>query len=63
MHNIIPTYLKEVEADNMETLEESEDGSAIDGNSEHTDPEDDADNPDDLSDKVKQRILTNCMKE
>ena len=47
----------------MKTLEESEEGSAIDGESEDTDPEDDSENPDNLSDKVKQRILTNYMEE
>ena len=40
VQNITPSHLTEVEADDMKTLEESEDGSAIDGNSEHTDPED-----------------------
>ena len=63
VHNITPSHLKTVEVDDMKTLDESDNGSAIDGDSEHTDPEDDSENPDDLSDKVKQRILTNYMKE
>ena len=54
VHNITPSHRKEVEEDNMKTLDESDNGSAIDGDSKHTDPEEESEIPDDLSDGEKQ---------
>ena len=47
----------------METSEESEDCSTIESDSEHTDPENEHENPDDLLKEMKQKILTNYLKE